>query len=172
MNRETPGSPSDSTGESVASAVGRVLFAALLFVVAPLVLPACVLVAGAAAGATAVVVTGDDSVEVPIDRSMGDVYRDAVAVVERRGATERRDPEFYRFEGVIDRSRLWVYVSPLDSGISQLRVRARKVEGTLPDVELARDVATAVVLEGADREGRPGDGGAGSDADREARVRR
>ena len=106
----------------------------------------CLLVAAGAAGAAAVVVTGEDSVETVVAQPMDPVYRESVAQIASRGRSVTRDPEFYRHEGTVDGSRVWVMISPVSSDKTLVRVRARKLEQTLPDRDLARELAMAIAL--------------------------
>lgn len=122
---------------------------ALLIALAPL--PGCLIVAAGAGAAAAVAVTGEDSVEIVIDRSMDVVYEEAVMQVESRGFTTERNPEFYRFEGGFEGNYLWVNISPLRSDRTLLRVRARKMKEALPNVSLAREIANATSLSSLSR---------------------
>lgn len=123
----------------------RLLCLALILLI-PIATQGCILVAGAAAGAAAVVVTGDDSVETVVARPIDPVYRESVAQVSSRGRSTSRDPEFYRHRGTIDGSDVWVMISPVSSDRTLVRVRARKLEQTLPDPALARELATAISI--------------------------
>jgi len=110
-------------------------------------LPGCLLVAGAAVGAGALIVTADDTVEVLIERDVRTVYEAALAELDARGTSMNRNPEFRRCEGEIGGSHVWIEVSPDKHDATRLRVRARKLEGTLPDLDLARDITNATVDE-------------------------
>jgi len=133
---------------------------ALLFIFVPLG-PGCLFTAGAVGIAT----TGEESVETVLDRGLDEAYRDALEVVETRGVSRERVPEFYRFAGRVEGSDVRVELSPLDSDRTLLRVSARKLEGAFPDRELARDLAGRIVLHGRDADRERDSEGAGLEGD-------
>ena len=125
--------------------LGRMWRIALLLFLLPLGY-GCLLTAGAVGVATA----GEDSVETVLDRELEDAYRDALDVIESRGESRERTPEFYRFTGRVDGADVRVELSPVTSRRTLLRVSARKLEGAFPDRALARDLAGRIVLLGRD----------------------
>jgi hypothetical protein len=110
-------------------------------------LPGCLLAAGAAVGVGVIVVTAEDTAEVVLERDVTTVYEAALAEVDIRGKTFHRNPEFHRFEGTVGDSDVSVDVVPYEKERTKLRIRARKLGGTLPDASLARSLSNAIVDE-------------------------
>ena len=126
------------------------VFAFLSLVLAIVAVSGCIWNPNSTAGGAAIVASGTDAVEVYIPRPLDHVYEIAVSEVNDRGRSVNRDPEFYRFEGEVENRRLWIQASPEDSETTLLRVRARKIVGTVADLTFARRFASAIVLRAVD----------------------
>ncbi len=108
-----------------------------------LVLPGCLLLAGAAAGAGAIVVTGEDTVTVDIRASRDAVYATAEDQVESAGEVTGTYPESGIINAEVEDSKVEVAVRTVDD-FTRVRVKARKLAGTVPDLDLAQKLAREI----------------------------
>lgn len=111
-----------------------------------LLLPGCLLVAGAAIGAGIVYSTGEDTAEVRVDADEAAAFAAAREEVILRGQIETSDPEVGRIEARIGTSTVTVTVRGEPEGAhSRVTVKARKAGGLGPDMDTAQTLAVAVV---------------------------
>jgi hypothetical protein len=111
-----------------------------------LLLPGCLLVAGAAVGAGVVYATGEDTAEVRVEVNPAAAYAAAREEVLARGKVETSDPEAGILTGTIGSSSVKVTVrEEAQEGHSFVSVKARTNAGLGPDMETARTLTVAVV---------------------------
>lgn len=119
---------------------------AIALAVALLVLPGCLLVAGAAVGAGIVYATGEDTAEVRVDVDAAAAYAASREEVIARGRIETSDPEAGILTATIGTSSVKVTVwADAQEGRSRVSVKARTASGLGPDMETARTLTVAVV---------------------------
>ena len=104
-----------------------------------LALPGCLLGA-VAVGAGVVAATAEDTAQVDIRASRDAVFDAAAREIERMGQITSSDPARGLMEGDIDDSSVKIAVFTVGE-FARLRVSARKVAGTLPDLDLASRLA-------------------------------
>ena len=111
-----------------------------------LLLPGCVLVAGAAVGAGIVYAAGEDTCEVRVDVGGAAAFAASLEEVIRRGTLDSSDEARGVVEARVGDSSVEVSVIEEDGGgHSLVRVKARKLVGLAPDRATAETVAVAVV---------------------------
>ena|SRR5688572_20447881 len=118
----------------------------LALAAALLLLPGCVLVAGAAVGAGIVYAAGEDTCEVRVDVDGDAAFAASRAEVVRRGSVDSTDEALGVIEARIGDSSVRVtVVEEGGGGHSLVRVKARTLVGLAPDRGTAEAVAVAVV---------------------------
>jgi hypothetical protein len=108
-----------------------------------LLLPGCLLLAGAAAGAGVVLVAGEDTAYVDLETDRAAAYQKAVAVVEAAGRVTRSSPDLGTLAGEVEKSDVEVSIFMV-SEAARVSVKARKLGSTVPDLELAQRLAAEV----------------------------
>ncbi|MCU0727773.1 MAG: hypothetical protein MUE73_18600 [Planctomycetes bacterium] len=105
--------------------------------------PGCLLLAGAAAGAGAVLVSGEDTAYVDLKTDRDTAYRKATAVVEVAGRVTSSSPDLGTLAGEVEKSDVEVDVF-LVGDAARVSVKARKLGKTVPDLELAQRLAAEI----------------------------
>ena len=118
----------------------------IAFAAALVLLPGCLLVAGAAVGAGIVYSTGEDTAEVRVDVNPAAAFAASRQELIARGQLETSDPEKGILTGTIGASTVKVTVwGEVEEGHSRVSVKARTNAGFGPDMETARTLTVAVV---------------------------
>lgn len=107
-------------------------------------LSGCLLVAGAAVGAGAVHVLGEDAAEVNLERDWDTVFNAGVDAVETLGSVETQDREAGVIEGHVKEADVTVKLEQVTKSTVKVVVEARKNEGVSPAPEIAQDVSHAI----------------------------
>jgi len=111
-----------------------------------LLLPGCLLVAGAAVGAGIVYSTGEDTAEVRVDVNAAAAFAASREEVILRGKIDSADEAAGVIEARIGTSTVRVaVVEEPEGGHSRVSVKARTTAGLAPDMETARILTVAVV---------------------------
>jgi hypothetical protein len=121
-------------------------------------LSGCILVAGAAVGAAAVGVSTDDTIEVVVKETPERAYDAAFQELDERGTLLDRDPEQFYLEGKIEGTFYRVDILAQRGKACRVRVKARKLEKTLPDLAAAQALANSIstrTISGASRPPTP-----------------
>jgi hypothetical protein len=108
-----------------------------------LLLPGCLLLAGAAVGAGAVLVSGEDTAYVDLETDRDAAFAKAVLVVESAGRVTSSAPDLGTIAGEVEKSDVEVGVF-LVGDAARVSVKARKLGGSVPDLELAQRLAAEI----------------------------
>lgn len=118
----------------------------LALAAALLLLPGCVLVAGAAVGAGIVYAAGEDTAEVRVDVNAAAAFAASREEIIRRGKIDSADEAAGVIEARIGTSTVTVTVAEEPDGArSRVTVKARSTAGLAPDMETARILTVAVL---------------------------
>ena len=109
-------------------------------------LASCVLAAGAAIGAGAMVALDEDSIQLYLDAGLDDVFAASQAEFRERGALEV--VEAGKQEGYlrarVDDTELEVFLTRITDRTTRMVVKARKWKEMMPDLEQAERVADRI----------------------------
>lgn len=113
----------------------------LLLVLVPL--PGCFVVGVAVGAGVVAVVTSEDTAHVDLHEKPAAVFQAAVHRVESTGTVTFTNPEKTKLEGKIGGSSVTITVFVVGN-VTRCQVKARKLAGTLPNLDLAKKLATGV----------------------------
>lgn len=130
--------------------MGAVRPRALLLLLAPLALAAgsCVFLAGAAVGAGAIYVLGEDAVETHFDAPLEEVFAACRSEVEAAGEVqeESRGAKESRLTGNSDGVRYDLRLTAVTANATRVVVQARKWRTLAPDLDGARAFVDRLAL--------------------------
>jgi len=106
-------------------------------------LPGCLLVAGAAVGAGVVAATSEDTAQVDLRASRDEVFMTALRIVEAEGNVTDSNPGTGRIEGKVDGSSVLVKVFVVGD-LTRVTVKSRQIGGAFADLDLAESLATDI----------------------------
>lgn len=116
----------------------------LILALALPLLPGCLLAAGAAVGAGVVAATSEDTAQVDLKSAPPqEVYDTALNLVENEGDVTSSDPGNWNLTGEIEKSKVTITIFRVND-FTRVRVKARKLGGTLPDLDLAKRIANDI----------------------------